>query len=109
MSTNYSQLVKRAANLAIAVAALLIVIKAIAWWKTGSISILAAMTDSVVDLFASITNVIVLRFALQPADEIMLLGMEKPNLLQLSRRAHLLPVLQHSCYCKGFISLQLLI
>ena len=69
MSTNYSQLVKRAANLAIAVAALLIVIKAIAWWKTGSISILAAMTDSVVDLFASITNVIVLRFALQPADE----------------------------------------
>lgn len=69
MSTNYSQLVKRAANLAIAVAALLIVIKAIAWWKTGSISILAAMTDSVVDLFASITNVIVLRFALQSADE----------------------------------------
>lgn len=69
MNEKYSKLVKNAANLAIIVAILLIVIKAFAWWKTGSISILAAMTDSVVDLFASLTNILVLRFALQPADE----------------------------------------
>ncbi|UQX80895.1 cation diffusion facilitator family transporter [Mannheimia haemolytica] len=69
MNEKYSKLVKSAANLAIIVAILLIVIKAFAWWKTGSISILAAMTDSVVDLFASLTNILVLRFALQPADE----------------------------------------
>ncbi|QLB14788.1 divalent metal cation transporter FieF [Mannheimia granulomatis] len=66
---DYNKLVKRAANLAIIVAVSLIIIKAFAWWKTGSISILAAMTDSVVDLFASLTNILVLRFALQPADE----------------------------------------
>lgn len=69
MKNEYAKLVKRAANLAIAVAVVLILIKAFAWWQTGSISILAAMTDSVVDLFASLTNILVLRFALQPADE----------------------------------------
>lgn len=69
MENSYAKLVKRAANLAICVAIFLILIKAYAWWKTESISILAAMTDSVVDLFASITNFFVLRFALQPADE----------------------------------------
>lgn len=69
MSEEYNKLVKRAANFAIIVAVSLILIKAFAWWKTGSISILAAMTDSVVDLFASLTNILVLRFALQPADE----------------------------------------
>lgn len=65
----YNQKVNRAAKLAIAVATILIIIKAVAWWQTGSIAILAAMTDSLVDLFASVTNILVLRFALQPADE----------------------------------------
>lgn len=65
----YNQKVNRAAKLAIVVAATLIFIKAFAWWQTGSIAILAAMTDSLVDLFASVTNILVLRFALQPADE----------------------------------------
>ncbi|MGQ0287373.1 cation diffusion facilitator family transporter [Pasteurellaceae bacterium 22721_9_1] len=69
MEETYQKLVKRAANLAIVVAVSLIIIKAFAWWKTGSIAILAAMTDSLVDLFASATNVIALRFALQPADD----------------------------------------
>ncbi|MCK3657036.1 divalent metal cation transporter FieF [Pasteurellaceae bacterium Macca] len=69
MTQEYAKYVKRAATFAIIVATLLILVKAFAWWKTGSITILAAMTDSLVDLFASITNIVVLRFALQPADE----------------------------------------
>ncbi|MBF0785449.1 cation diffusion facilitator family transporter [Muribacter muris] len=69
MTQQYEKYVKRAATLAIAVAVILIVIKAFAWWKTGSMAILAAMTDSLVDLFASATNILVLRFALQPADD----------------------------------------
>lgn len=69
MEQQYIKHVKRAANFAIVVAATLIIVKAFAWWQTGSIAILAAMTDSLVDLFASITNFFVLRFALQPADE----------------------------------------
>lgn len=69
METQYIKYVKRAANLAIFVAAILIVIKALAWWQTGSVTLLATMTDSLVDLFASLTNILVLRFALQPADD----------------------------------------
>lgn len=69
MQQEYTKYVKRAASFAIVVAVVLIVIKAFAWWQTGSMAILAAMTDSLVDLFASITNIVVLRFALQPADD----------------------------------------
>lgn len=69
MTQQYEKYVKRAATLAISVAIILILIKAFAWWKTGSMAILAAMTDSLVDLFASATNILVLRFALQPADD----------------------------------------
>lgn len=69
MQQQYEKLVKRAAIFAVIVACTLILAKAFAWWKTGSIAILAAMTDSLVDLFASLTNMLVLRFALQPADD----------------------------------------
>lgn len=69
MNQAYHQQVKRAARFAVFVAAILIVMKVFAWWQTGSMTILAAMTDSLVDLFASLTNMLVLRFALQPADE----------------------------------------
>lgn len=69
MEQQYAKQVKTAATFAIVVASVLIIIKAIAWWITGSMAILAAMTDSLVDLFASITNILVLRFALRPADD----------------------------------------
>lgn len=69
MAQEYNQQVKRAAHFAVFVAGILIIVKAFAWWQTGSMTILAAMTDSLVDLFASVTNMLVLRFALQPADD----------------------------------------
>ncbi|WP_301098254.1 cation diffusion facilitator family transporter [Otariodibacter sp.] len=69
MEKDYTKQVNRAATLAITVASILIVVKAFAWWKTESMAILAAMTDSLVDLFASLTNMAILRFALRPADE----------------------------------------
>jgi ferrous-iron efflux pump FieF len=69
MQEDYVKYVKRAANLAILVAGILILIKALAWWQTGSVTLLATMTDSLVDLLASLTNVLVLRFALRPADD----------------------------------------
>lgn len=69
MEKQYNKQVKRAANLAVFVATILIVAKIFAWWKTGSITLLAAMTDSLVDLLASAINLFALRFALQPADD----------------------------------------
>ncbi|MRT58198.1 CDF family cation-efflux transporter FieF [Enterobacteriaceae bacterium RIT693] len=69
MNQQYGQLVSRAAIAATVMASLLLVIKIFAWWYTGSVSILAALVDSLVDIAASLTNLLVVRYSLQPADE----------------------------------------
>lgn len=60
---------KGAANLLIGVVIGLIVLKATVAWLTGSISIIAQATDSLLDLFAGITTFFALRIAAKPADE----------------------------------------
>lgn len=65
----YAYLVKRAGQAAIIAASLLIIVKLIAWVMTGSSSILAALTDSLMDVTASIINLFAIKIALQPADE----------------------------------------
>lgn len=69
MNINYGRLVKMAAICATSCATLLLTIKIIAWWMTGSVSLLAAVVDSFVDMAASLTNLLVIRYALQPPDE----------------------------------------
>ncbi|WP_109078177.1 cation diffusion facilitator family transporter [Aggregatibacter kilianii] len=64
----YSAQVKKAAHFAILTALILIVIKGVAWWQTGSVSMLASITDSMLDLLASLMSMLILRFALMPAD-----------------------------------------
>ena len=66
---NYNFLVKLAAFSATAVALLLVILKLYAWLATDASSMLASATDSLLDLFASIMNVVILRFALAPADK----------------------------------------
>ncbi|AKJ43533.1 CDF family cation-efflux transporter FieF [Pragia fontium] len=68
MSDQYGRLVKTAALCATTVATALLIIKVVAWWLTGSVSLLAALVDSLVDIAASLTNLLVVRYALQPAD-----------------------------------------
>lgn len=69
MNQNYGKLVSRAAIAATVMASLLLLIKIFAWWYTGSVSILAALVDSLVDIAASLTNLLLVRYSLQPADE----------------------------------------
>lgn len=69
MNQLYGRLVTRAAIAATVMATLLLIIKIFAWWLTGSVSILAALVDSLVDIAASLTNLLVVRYSLQPADE----------------------------------------
>ena len=69
MNQNYARLVSGAAIAATATASVLLVIKIFAWWYTGSVSILAALVDSLVDIAASLTNLLVVRYSLQPADD----------------------------------------
>lgn len=69
MNHTYGRLVSRAAIAATVMASLLLLIKIFAWWYTGSVSILAALVDSLVDIAASLTNLLVVRYSLQPADD----------------------------------------
>ncbi|MEL0660064.1 cation diffusion facilitator family transporter [Psychromonas arctica] len=68
-SEEYAYLVKRAGQAAIVAASLLIIVKLIAWIMTGSSSILAALTDSLMDVTTSIINLFAIKIALQPADK----------------------------------------
>ncbi|PHM68348.1 CDF family cation-efflux transporter FieF [Xenorhabdus sp. KJ12.1] len=69
MGINYGRWVSTAALVATILASILLVVKIFAWWFTGSVSLLAALVDSLVDLAASLTNFFVVRYSLQPADE----------------------------------------
>ncbi len=53
---------------AVAVASLLITGKLIAWLMTDSSSLLASLTDSLMDVSASLINLFAIRYALAPAD-----------------------------------------
>ncbi|WP_392564908.1 cation diffusion facilitator family transporter [Orbus wheelerorum] len=69
MSFSYEKLVKKATCFAVIFALILIAIKLFAWWMTGSISLLASLFDSSMDLLASGMNFILIRYSLKPADE----------------------------------------
>jgi len=69
MEKEYARLVSIAAWAATAVASVLLVVKLMAWWATGSVSLLASLIDSFIDIAASVVNLIVIRYSLQPADK----------------------------------------
>lgn len=68
MKQEYARLVTLAAWTATTVATLLLIVKIAAWWVTGSVSLLASLIDSLLDIAASVVNLIVVRYSLQPAD-----------------------------------------
>jgi ferrous-iron efflux pump FieF len=63
-----SLLMKRATTASVAVAALMIAIKLVAWILTDSVSLLSSLLDSVLDAAASILNLMAVRQAFVPAD-----------------------------------------
>ncbi|MBV6288649.1 cation diffusion facilitator family transporter [Pseudomonas aegrilactucae] len=65
----HARLLRLATSASLAVAAILIVSKAIAWWFSGSVSLLAGLTDSLLDGVASFLNLLAVRYALRPADD----------------------------------------
>lgn len=68
MQASYGKLIQSAAVAATLLASILLIVKIFAWWYTGSVSLLAALVDSLVDIAASLTNLLVVRYSLQPAD-----------------------------------------
>lgn len=66
---DYAYWVRFAAITSSMVALTLVVIKFYAWLVSDSSAMLASTTDSILDLFASVMNIVILRFALAPADD----------------------------------------
>lgn len=64
----HGRLLRLATNASVATASVLILIKLAAWMVTGSVSVMASLTDSLLDAVASLINLIAVRYALQPAD-----------------------------------------
>lgn len=63
-----ARLMKLATTAAVAVAATLIGVKFAAWLLTESVSLLSSLIDSLMDIAASLVNLVAVRHALRPAD-----------------------------------------
>jgi len=63
-----ARLMRLATYASVAVASLLIAIKLVAWLATGSLAILSSLVDSVLDVLASLVNLLAVRHSLTPAD-----------------------------------------
>jgi ferrous-iron efflux pump FieF len=68
-SEQRGRLLKLASIASVATAGFLIITKLVAWYVTGSVSLLASLVDSVMDSFTSLINLFAIRYSLQPADE----------------------------------------
>ncbi|AGI22597.1 cation diffusion facilitator family transporter [Pseudomonas sp. MT3] len=66
---SHSQLLRLATFASLGVAITLVVAKAIAWWFSGSVSLLAGLTDSLLDGAASFLNLLAVHYAIRPADD----------------------------------------
>jgi len=64
-----SVLMLRAARAAVLVAFVMILAKGWAYTQSGSVSLLGSLLDSVMDILASLINLLAVTFALQPADD----------------------------------------
>ena len=65
----HAPLMRHAAIASVSVAVGLVTLKAIAFFLTNSVSMLASLADSALDLFASVLNLVAIRSTLTPADE----------------------------------------
>lgn len=68
-SEQYAFWIRLATRASVATATLLILTKLVAWFYSGSASMLASLTDSMMDAMASLVNFYALRVALLPADK----------------------------------------
>ena len=68
LSREHGRLMRLASAAALVTALVLVATKAFAWWLSGSVSLLAGLTDSLLDGAASLVNLIAVNYALRPAD-----------------------------------------
>ncbi|MBM3571009.1 MAG: cation diffusion facilitator family transporter [Alphaproteobacteria bacterium] len=66
--TQDGRLMRLATYASVGTACVLILVKLTAWLMTGSVAVLSSLTDSLLDIVASIINLLAVRHALTPAD-----------------------------------------
>ncbi|WP_376748692.1 cation transporter, partial [Stutzerimonas nitrititolerans] len=66
INAEHARLLRRATSAALATAMLLALSKAVAWWLSGSVSLLAGLTDSLLDGAASLLNLLAVHYSLRP-------------------------------------------
>ena len=69
MNPERARLTQRAAIASITMAVVLVSLKTVASWQTGSVAMLGSLADSALDLLASIVTLLGVRFAAMPADD----------------------------------------
>jgi len=67
-SAEHQRLLRLATRASLTVACVLVISKALAWWFSDSVSLLAGLTDSALDAVASLLNLLAVQYALRPAD-----------------------------------------
>ena len=68
VSAEAARLMKLATSASVAVALVLVGVKAFAWITTDSVALLSSLVDSALDVAASVLNLLAVRHALMPAD-----------------------------------------
>ncbi|PLP95780.1 divalent metal cation transporter FieF [Pseudomonas sp. FFUP_PS_473] len=68
-AAEHERLLRLATRASLAVACTLVLAKAIGWWLSGSVSLLAGLTDSLLDSVSSFLNLLAVHYALRPADD----------------------------------------
>jgi len=63
------KLLKIASIASVVTATSLLLLKFVAYWQTDSVSIMASLLDSMLDIVASLVNLVAIRYALVPADK----------------------------------------
>jgi len=63
------KLLQLATRASVTTAILLIVVKLFGWFMSGSISMMATTIDSILDVFASVINLVAVNLAMKPADD----------------------------------------
>lgn len=64
-----ARLLRLATGASVATASVLILTKLVAWFATGSVSIMASLVDSIMDACASVINLMAVRYSLTPPDD----------------------------------------
>lgn len=66
--TESAALTRRVTVYSVATASVLVAIKAVAWWASDSVALLASLADSALDLIASLGTFFAVRYAVAPPD-----------------------------------------